>query len=344
LTLAATGGASGNPVTYTIDPLSTGYVPPTPASGNTAAVPASSTAGSISKSGVLTATGLGTVVIDANQAASDTTTDPDYAAAPPVQAFLTVVPVSLTTTPVIGPANGTTMYTSGNLNVVTITDSLAGSSIYYTTDGSTPTLLSTPYTASFALTSTGSATINAIAIAPGYALSSVATATYTVSATAANFTAAVAPSTVTVSPGSPGIVDITVTSQYGFNSATTFACSTVPSNLTCSFNPATVTPTVGQSASTALTLTESSSAALQHRSNPFLPEGATLAIAVCFLGWKKRRALFLALVLIAGVIAVTQLTGCGGSGSAAATSSSVVVTATSGKITQTITLQVTVNP
>jgi hypothetical protein len=324
LTLAATGGASGKPVILTIDPSSTGT-------------------GTIT-SGVLTATGLGTLVIDANQAASDTTSDPDYAAATQVQAFLTVVPISPATTPVIGPANGTTMYTSGNLNVVTITDSLAGASIYYTTDGSTPTLLSTPYTASFALTSTGSATINAIAIAPGYALSSVATATYTVSATAANFTAAVAPSTVTVSPGSPGIVDITVTSQYGFNSATTFACSTVPSNLTCSFNPATVTPTVGQSASTALTLTESSSAALQHRSNPFLPEGATLAIAVCFLGWKKRRALFLALVLIAGVIAVTQLTGCGGSGSAAATSSSVVVTATSGKITQTITLQVTVNP
>jgi len=325
LTLAATGGASSKPVTYTIDPSTTGT-------------------GSISTSGVLTATGLGTLVIDANQAASDTTAAPDYAAAAQVQAFLTVVPVSAATTPVIGPASGTTMYTSGNLNVVTITDTLAGTAIYYTTDGSTPTLLSTPYTAPFTLTAPGSATINAIAIAPGYALSALATATYTVSATAANFTAAVAPSTVTVSPGSPGIVNITVTSQYGFNSATTFTCSTVPSNLTCSFNPATVTPTVGQTASTALTLTESGSAALQHRSNPFLPEGATFAIAVCFLGWKKRRALLLALVLIAGVIGATQLTGCNGSGSAAPTTSTVVVTATSGKLTQTIQLKVTVNP
>jgi hypothetical protein len=118
----------------------------------------------------------------------------------------------------------------------------------------------------------------------------------------------------------------------------------VPTNLTCSFNPATVTPSNGQSASTALTLTESGSAALQHRSNPFLPEGATFAIAVCFLGWKKRRALFLALVLIAGVIGVTQLTGCGSNGPAAPTTSNVVVTATSGKVTQTIQLQVTVNP
>jgi hypothetical protein len=166
-----------------------------------------------------------------------------------------------------------------------------------------------------------------------------------VSATAASFTASVAPSAVTVSPGSPGIVDITVTSQYGFNSATTFSCSTVPTNLACSFNPATVTPSNGQNASTALTLTESGSAALQHRSSPFLPEGATFAIALCFLGWKKRRALFLALVLIAGVIAATQLTGCGGNGngSAAPTTSNVVVTATSGKVTQTIQLQVTIN-
>jgi hypothetical protein len=333
LTLAATGGASGKPVIFSVDPTTT----------QISGTPVCAVSGT---NGVtLAVTGLGTCVVDANQAASDTTSAPDYAAATQVQAFLTVVPISAAPTPVIGPASGTTMYTSGNLNVVTLTDSLAGASIYYTTNGSTPTLSSTLYTAPFAFTATGSATVNAIAIAPGYALSQVATATYTVSATAANFTASVAPSTVTVSPSSPGIVDITVTSQYGFNSATTFTCSTVPSNLTCSFNPATVTPAVGQSASTALTLTASGSASLQHRSNPFLPEGATFAIAACFLlGRKKRRALFLGLVLIVGAIGVTQLNGCGSSGSAAATTSSVVVTATSGKVTQTITLQVTVNP
>ncbi|MGH9607051.1 MAG: FN3 associated domain-containing protein [Terracidiphilus sp.] len=345
LTLAATGGASGMPVTFTLDPLSTGYVPATPASGSTAAVPASSTAGSISSSGVLTATGLGTIVIDANQAASDATATPDYAAATQLQAFFTVAPVTATAAPVISPANGATLYSSGGLNMVTITDSVAGAAIYYTTDGSTPTLSSTAYTAPFAVTTAGPATINAIALAAGYGLSTVATANYTLSTTAANFTATVAPASVTVSPGSPGIVDITVASQYGFNSATTFACSTVPSNLTCSFNPATVTPAAGQSASTALTLTESGSTALLHRSSLFLPGGVTFAIAFCFLGWKKRRVLALTLVLIAGAIGVTQLTGCGGGkGSAKATTSSVVVTATGAGLTQTIKLQVTVNP
>ncbi len=346
LTLAATGGSSGNPVVFTIDPATT----------QISATPICAVSGA---NGVnLAVTGFGTCVVDANQLASDTTADPEYAKAAQVQAFLNVVAVSPTPTPVIGPANGTTMYTSGNLNQVTITDSLAGAAIYYTTDGSAPVLNGVPnlppagtatlYTAPFTFTTKGSATVNAIAIAPGYALSQNATATYTVSATAASFTAAVAPSTVTVSSTSPGIVDITVTSQFGFNSATTFTCTTVPANLTCSFNPATVTPAVGQNASTALTLTESGgSAALQHRSNPFLPGGATFAIAACFLlGWKKRRALFLALVLIAGVIGVAQFTGCSSNGgnSATPTTSSVVVTATSGKLTQTINLQVTVNP
>jgi hypothetical protein len=323
LTLAATGGASGKPVTYTIDSSSTGT-------------------GTISASGVLTATGLGTLVIDANQAASDTTAAPDYSAATQVQAFLTVVPISPAATPVISPTNGTTMYLSGNLNVVTIADATAGATVYYTTNGSTPTSSSTAYTAPFTLTTAGAATVNAIAIAPGYAFSTVATANFTVSAATANFTAAVAPSAVTVTPSSPGIVDITVTPQNGFNTATTFTCSTVPSSLTCSFNPATVTPTNGQSASTALTLTEGSSAALQHRSNPFLPEGATFAIAVCFLGWKKRRALVVTLVLIACAIGAGQLTGCGGNGAAAPTTSNVVVTATSGKVTQTIQIAVTI--
>jgi hypothetical protein len=329
LTLAATGGASGKPVTYTIDATSTGCP--------------QACIGTISTGGVLTATGLGTLVIDANQAASDTTTSPDYAAAPQVQAFLTVVPIGAAATPVISPTSGSTLYTSGNLNVITIADALAGTAIYYTTDGSTPTLSSTAYTAPLTFTTPGSVTINAIAIAPGYALSSVATATYTVSATAANFTASVSPASVTVSPSSPGIVDITVTPQYGFNTATTFTCSTVPSTLTCSFNPATVTPTNGQSASTALTLTESSSAAFEHRSNPFLPGGATFAIAFCLLGWKRRRALAVTLVLIAGAIAAAQLTACGSSSSAAPTTSNVVVTAASGKVTQTIQIAVTVN-
>ncbi len=72
-TLTATGGPSGNPVTFTVDP--------------------SSTAGACAVSGTdgatVTYTGTGTCVIDANQAAGN-----GYAAAPQVQQSITVSPAA----------------------------------------------------------------------------------------------------------------------------------------------------------------------------------------------------------------------------------------------------------
>jgi Fn3 associated/Chitobiase/beta-hexosaminidase C-terminal domain len=60
----------------------------------------------------------------------------------------------------------------------TLTDSTPGATIYYTTDGSTPTLSSTQYTAPIMVCS--NETIRAIAGAPGYAVSALASASYTV--------------------------------------------------------------------------------------------------------------------------------------------------------------------
>src|SRR5205807_8758907 len=59
---------------------------------------------------------------------------------------------------------------------VTITDD-PRATIYYTTDGSTPTTSSTQYTGSITVTTTE--TINAMATAPGFTPSAVASATYT---------------------------------------------------------------------------------------------------------------------------------------------------------------------
>lgn len=79
-----------------------------------------------------------------------------------------------TATPTIGPAPGN--YTS---NVtVTLSDTTPSSTIYYTTDGSTPTTASTVYTTPFTITA--SSTIKTMAAASGLTNSAVASGTYTV--------------------------------------------------------------------------------------------------------------------------------------------------------------------
>jgi alpha-L-arabinofuranosidase len=82
-------------------------------------------------------------------------------------------------TPVFGLAAGT--YTTAQS--VTIADGTAGATIYYTTNGTTPTTASTKYTGAIAVNSTE--TLEAIAVAPGNANSAVAAATYTINSVTA---------------------------------------------------------------------------------------------------------------------------------------------------------------
>src|SRR6267143_1693207 len=63
------------------------------------------------------------------------------------------------------------------------TDSTPGATIYYTTDGSTPTTSSATYSGPLTVTTTQ--TLKAIAAASGYAPSAVASATYTIQVPAA---------------------------------------------------------------------------------------------------------------------------------------------------------------
>ncbi len=87
----------------------------------------------------------------------------------------TTPPVTPTAaTPILSPASGT--FTSAQS--VTLADSTAGASIYYTVDGSTPTTGSTLYSKAIAVSST--MTIKAIAAASGYLNSASASGTYTI--------------------------------------------------------------------------------------------------------------------------------------------------------------------
>ncbi|HEY7492940.1 MAG TPA: chitobiase/beta-hexosaminidase C-terminal domain-containing protein, partial [Candidatus Tectomicrobia bacterium] len=90
---------------------------------------------------------------------------------------------------------------------VTLSDVSPGVTIYYTTDGTTPTTASTPYTGPIQVTRT--TTIKARAAAPGWTNSTVATATYTLKAAAPTFSPAAGtyntPQSVTLSDVSPGV-------------------------------------------------------------------------------------------------------------------------------------------
>jgi uncharacterized repeat protein (TIGR03803 family) len=77
-------------------------------------------------------------------------------------------------TPTISPSGGT----FNVAQTVTLADSQSGASIYYTTDGSTPTTSSNLYSNPFTVSST--TTINAIAVQGGYFNSGVVSATLTV--------------------------------------------------------------------------------------------------------------------------------------------------------------------
>jgi hypothetical protein len=76
-------------------------------------------------------------------------------------------------TPTFDPPGGTYLLPQ----FVSISDATAGVTIYYTTNGTTPTTSSTKYTGSILVAST--TTLKAIAVRTGWSPSAVATATYT---------------------------------------------------------------------------------------------------------------------------------------------------------------------
>lgn len=114
-------------------------------------------------------------------------------------------PPSEAAMPVFSPGAGT--YSTAQ--TVTISDATTGATIYYTTDGSTPTTTSTVYSAPITVSSTE--TIKAIATASGYSTSAAVSATYTISpSTVATPTFSPAagsynsPQAVTISDTTPG--------------------------------------------------------------------------------------------------------------------------------------------
>ena len=99
-----------------------------------------------------------------------------YAPSSVASAVYTMTPPAAA--PTFSLASGT--YTTAQS--VTLSDPTPGAIIYYTTNGSTPTTSSTPYSGAIAIPATSPVTVNieAIAVASGYIASPVASATYTI--------------------------------------------------------------------------------------------------------------------------------------------------------------------
>lgn len=249
--------------------------------------------------------------------------------ASPVGAATYTIQLPPAATPTFSPSGGT----FGSTQSVAITDTTAGATIYYTTDGTTPTTSSTVYSA--AVTVSATETIKAIATAPGYSASAVASATYAFGVP--TFTLALSPTTLTISPGGQVYATVTVTPMYGFNSAVTFSCSGMPLGTVCTFNPTTVTPN-GSAATTQVAVTAGVLAANQ-RQGFRAPLGGLLACLIGgFIGFRRRRNLWmLALAAVCSLAGIGALNGCGGGAPLATSSTTVTVSAVSGPITQNAT-------
>ena len=112
---------------------------------------------------------VGTCTIAADQVGNSV-----FSAAATVTKDIVVVIAPPAATPTFSVAAGTYTATQS----VKISDTTSGATIYYTTDGSTPTASSTKYTGAISVSS--SETVSAVAIANNYAVSNVASVTYTI--------------------------------------------------------------------------------------------------------------------------------------------------------------------
>jgi hypothetical protein len=137
-----------------------------------------------------------------------------------------------------------------------------------------------------------------------------------------------------------------VTPQNGsFNNAVTFAVSGLPAGAIGTFQPTSVTPGSSPASST-LTIQMGTLQTAALKVGWPLAAPALAALGLLFIpGKRRRRWITMAVLLLGSIGAVTAMTGCGGGFAipkASAQAYTVTVTATSGSIQQTTTVQLTV--
>jgi multisubunit Na+/H+ antiporter MnhE subunit len=320
--LVATGGASGNPVVFTIDGASAGT-------------------GSISGS-TLSITTPGTFVIDANQ-----TGNASYSAAPQVQRTLVVnqAPQSINFTQPTSPVT----YTSGLTISLTATGGASGKPIVFTLDASS-TASASISGSTVTVTSAGNVVINANQAGnPDYSAAPQVQRTVLVNPPPADFTISAAPRSQTVSSGSTATYNVTLTGTNNFDTNIALTVSGYSPGSTVQFSPPQVDPVEGPVTST---LTVHTPAGLFAQSTPstHLWPMATPALALLLLlpfrRWRNafRGKLLLLVVALASLATAAALTGCGGGFALPQTSQSytLTITGTGGSDNHSTTVQLTV--
>jgi LysM repeat protein len=121
----------------------------------------------------------GAITVSATETLEAIAVETGYSNSPVTTAAYTIVPVL--PAPTFSLASGTYTATQS----VTIADATAGTTIYYTTNGTAPTTASTKYTG--AITVSATETLEAIAVETGYTNSSTAAAAYTISTTSTTY-------------------------------------------------------------------------------------------------------------------------------------------------------------
>jgi len=165
------------------------------------------------------------------------------------------------------------------------------------------------------------------------------------------------PATIVVPQGASSSMVFSVAANTTFNGSVQLSCSGAPANTTCVVSPGVVNLSAGQSVQATLIVTTSvmSASAAPAPFGGFTGTGtAGILMSILVSGFSRRfrkaafRKTWLMLVILAaGTVATVSMTGCGGSASKTnvtpAGVSTLTITATSGTVTTTQAVQLTVN-
>lgn len=198
-------------------------------------------------------------------------------------------------------------------------------------------------TLSVTFTPASVATFNASVSIADNAAGSPQTLTLTGTSTApSTFRVSATPASQSITAGGSATYTINVTPQGGaFPSAVALTASGLPAGDTATFAPASVTPGSATVSST-LTIQTGTSIAGLHNFHGRSTQPLLALVGLLILVTRKRRHLrFLSLVVVASLVAITSLTGCGSPPRTA--SYTITVTATSGSLVQTSNVTLTVH-